>query len=131
VTGALNQFGEVMPVGGINEKIEGYFRVCLAFGLDGKQGVIIPKRNQRHLLLDTAVLQAVKAGKFHIIAIDHVLEGIEFLTGMPAGAQNKALGDVAPMYLENSVMGHVEVTLAGYRKTLESNQAKPKHNIHD
>ena len=131
VTGALNQFGEVMPVGGINEKIEGYFRVCLAFGLDGKQGVIIPKRNQRHLLLDTAVLQAVKAGKFHIIAIDHVLEGIEFLTGVPAGSQNEALGDVAPMYLENSVMGHVEVTLAGYRKTLESNQAKPKHNIHD
>jgi predicted ATP-dependent protease len=131
VTGALNQFGEVMPVGGINEKIEGYFRVCLAFGLDGKQGVIIPKRNQRHLLLDTAVLQAVKAGKFHIIAIDHVLEGIEFLTGVPAGSQNETLGDVAPMYLENSVMGHVEVTLAGYRKTLESNQAKPKHNIHD
>lgn len=131
VTGALNQFGEVMPVGGINEKIEGYFRVCLAFGLDGKQGVIIPKRNQRHLLLDTAVLQAVKAGKFHIIAIDHVLEGIEFLTGVPAGSQNETLGDVAPMYLENSVMGHVEVTLAGYRKTLESNQAKPKNNIHD
>lgn len=131
VTGALNQFGEVMPVGGINEKIEGYFRVCLAFGLDGKQGVIIPKRNQRHLLLDTAVLQAVKAGKFHIIAIDHVLEGIEFLTGVPAGSQNKTLGDVAPMYLDNSVMGHVEVTLAGYRKTLESNQAKTNKGIHD
>jgi predicted ATP-dependent protease len=131
VTGALNQFGEVMPVGGINEKIEGYFRVCLAFGLDGKQGVIIPKRNQRHLLLDTAVLQAVKAGKFHIIAIDHVLEGIEFLTGVPAGPQNKALGEVAPMYFENSVMGHVEVTLAGYRKTLESNQAKTNKGIHD
>jgi hypothetical protein len=60
-----------------------------------------------------------------------VLEGIEFLTGVPAGSQNETLGDVAPMYLENSVMGHVEVTLAGYRKTLESNQAKPKHNIHD
>jgi predicted ATP-dependent protease len=131
VTGALNQFGEVMPVGGINEKIEGYFRVCLALGLNGKQGVIIPKRNQRHLLLDAAVLQAVKAGKFHIIAIDHVLEGIEFLTGVPAGSENKRYGDVAPMYLENSVMGHVEVTLAGYRKTLESNQAKPNQIIHN
>ncbi len=131
VTGALNQFGEVMPVGGINEKIEGYFRVCLAFGLDGNQGVIIPKRNQRHLLLDTAVLQAVKVGKFHIIAIDHVLEGIEFLTGVPAGSQSKTFGDIAPMYLDNSVMGHVEVTLAGYRKTLESNQAKTNKGIHD
>ena len=80
VTGALNQFGEVMPIGGVNEKIEGYFRVCLALGLNGKQGVIIPKRNQRHLLLDSAVVAAVKAGNFHIIAIDHVLEGIAYLT---------------------------------------------------
>lgn len=131
VTGALNQFGEVMPVGGINEKIEGYFRVCLALGLNGRQGVIIPKRNQRHLLLDAEVVQAVKAGKFHIIAIDHVLEGIEFLTGVPAGTQNVARGDVTQLYLSNSVMGHVEVTLAGYRKTLESNQAKTIKNIHD
>lgn len=131
VTGALNQFGEVMPVGGLNEKIEGYFRVCLALGLNGKQGVIIPKRNQRHLLLDSAVVEAVKADKFQIIAIDHVLEGIEYLTGMPAGSQNMALGDAAPLYIANSVMGHVEVTLAGYRKTLESNQAKMHKTSHD
>ncbi len=121
VTGALNQFGEVMPVGGINEKIEGYFRVCLALGLDGKQGVIIPKRNQHHLLLDSAVVQAVQDGKFHIITIDHVLEGIAYLTGKPAGAQNKA-----GSYSEISVMGHAEATLAGYRKTLESNQPQKK-----
>ena len=88
VTGALNQFGEVMPIGGVNEKIEGYFRVCQALGLDGKQGVIIPKRNQRHLLLDAAVVDAVKQGQFHIITIDHVLEGIEYLTGVAAGAQD-------------------------------------------
>jgi predicted ATP-dependent protease len=119
VTGALNQFGEVMPIGGVNEKIEGYFRVCLALGLNGKQGVIIPKRNQRHLLLDKAVVQAVQDGKFHIITIDHVLEGIAYLTNTPAGAQNKA-GSYAP----ESVMGHAEATLAGYRKTLESNQPK-------
>ncbi len=120
VTGALNQFGEVMPIGGVNEKIEGYFRVCLALGLNGKQGVIIPKRNQRHLLLDSAVVQAVKDGKFHIIAIDHVLEGIEYLTGRPAGALVVA-GNYAPA----TVMGHVEATLASYRKTLESNQPQP------
>ncbi len=121
VTGALNQFGEVMPIGGVNEKIEGYFRVCQALGLNGKQGVIIPKRNQRHLLLDNAVVQAVKNGQFHIVAIDHVLEGIEYLTGTPAGAPNKA-GSYASTYSKNSVMGHAEATLAAYRKTLESNQ---------
>ncbi len=108
VTGALNQFGEVMPIGGVNEKIEGYFRVCLALGLNGKQGVIIPKRNQRHLLLDSQVTDAVKQGQFHIIAIDHVLEGIAFLTQHDA----------------NTVMAKAEATLASYRKTLESNQPK-------
>ena len=117
VTGALNQFGEVMPIGGVNEKIEGYFRVCLALGLNGKQGVIIPKRNQRHLLLDAAVVQAVKDGQFHIITIDHVLEGIEFLTGVAAGVQ-----DATGNYAANTVMGHAQSVLAAYRKTLESNQ---------
>ncbi len=117
VTGALNQFGEVMPIGGVNEKIEGYFRVCQALGLNGKQGVIIPKRNQRHLLLDSAVVQAVKDGQFHIITIDHVLEGIEYLTGVAAGAQ-----DLAGVYDATTVMGHAQNVLANYRKTLESNQ---------
>ncbi len=117
VTGALNQFGEVMPIGGVNEKIEGYFRVCLALGLNGQQGVIIPKRNQRHLLLDMQVIQAVKEGKFHIIAIDHVLEGITYLAGVIAGTQN-ALG----VYESNTVMGHAQATLASYRQTLERNQ---------
>jgi len=119
VTGALNQFGEVMPIGGVNEKIEGYFRVCLALGLNGKQGVIIPKRNQRHLLLDSAVIDAVKNGQFHIITIDHVLEGIEYLTGVAAGEQ-----DATGSYAANTVMGHAQSVLASYRKTLESNQPK-------
>ncbi len=119
VTGALNQFGEVMPIGGLNEKIEGYFRVCLALGLTGQQGVIIPKRNQRHLLLDDAVVEAVNAGKFHIITIDHVLEGIEYLTGVTAGAQ-----DAHGAYPANTVMGHAQQALASYRKTLEANQAR-------
>lgn len=117
VTGALNQFGEVMPIGGVNEKIEGYFRVCQALGLDGKQGVIIPKRNQRHLLLDKAVIQAVEAGQFHIITIDHVLEGIHYLTGVEPGVQ-EAIGG----YAETTLMGHAQLTLASYRKTLETNQ---------
>ena len=116
VTGALNQFGEVMPIGGVNEKIEGYFRVCKALGLNGKQGVLIPKRNQRHLLLDSAVVQAVEAGKFHIITIDHVLEGIEYLTGVPAGAPALTQSKV-DSYAADTVMGHAEASLAAYRKT--------------
>lgn len=121
VTGALNQFGEVMPIGGVNEKIEGYFRVCQALGLNGKQGVLIPKRNQRHLLLDSAVISAVEAGQFHIITIDHVLEGIEYLTGIPAGALDFTQAK-AGSYAANTVMGHAAESLAAYRKTLESNQ---------
>jgi predicted ATP-dependent protease len=117
VTGALNQFGEVMPIGGVNEKIEGYFRVCKALGLDGKQGVIIPKRNQRHLLLDKEVIQAVEAGQFHIITIDHVLEGIHYLTGVAPGSQ-----DASGSYPEATLMGCAQTTLASYRKTLETNQ---------
>ncbi len=110
ITGALNQFGEVMPIGGVNEKIEGYFRVCQALGLTGKQGVMIPKRNQRHLLLDKAVVEAVAQGQFHIITIDHVLEGIAYLT------QHSA----------EEVMTKAQATLAEYRKTLESNAPAKK-----
>lgn len=119
VTGALNQFGEVMPIGGVNEKIEGYFRVCKALGLNGKQGVIIPKRNQRHLLLEDEVVQAVKEGQFHIVTIDHVLEGIQHLVNMAAGEQ-----DATGSYPPNTVMGHAQAVLAAYRKTLEINKTK-------
>jgi len=124
ITGALNQFGEVMPIGGVNEKIEGYFRVCKALGLNGRQGVIIPKRNQRHLLLDNAVVQAVKDGQFHIITIDHVLEGIQHLVGVDAGKLD-ASGNYAP----NTVMGHAQAVLAAYRKTLETNQPQHKNIV--
>ncbi len=123
ITGALNQFGEVMPIGGVNEKIEGYFRVCKALGLDGKQGVIIPKRNQRHLLLDDEVVQAVKDGQFQIITIDHVLEGIQHLVSVDAGEK-----DASGSYPPNTVMGHAQAVLAQYRKTLETNQPQTKHN---
>ncbi len=119
VTGALNQFGEVMPIGGVNEKIEGYFRVCQALGLNGEQGVIIPKRNQRHLVLDDSVVQAVAQGMFKIIAIDHVLEGIAHLTGIDAGVQ-AADGT----YAGDSLMARAQAILASYRHTLERNQAR-------
>ena len=81
VTGALNQHGEVLPVGGLNEKIEGYFRVCKDIGLDGKQGVLIPGRNKRHLVLADEVIEAVANGQFHITTMNNVAEGILHLTG--------------------------------------------------
>ena len=119
VTGALNQFGEVMPIGGVNEKIEGYFRVCQDLGLNGEQGVIIPKRNQRHLVLNDEVVQAVKDGQFKIIAIDHVLEGIAYLTGRETGIKNQD-----GFYSAGTVMGESQAVLARYRQTLERNQTR-------
>lgn len=85
VTGSMDQYGEVQPVGGINEKIEGFFGVCKAKGLDGSHGVIIPSRNIKHILLNDEVIEAVNEGLFHIYAIDNVEEGIEILTGMKSG----------------------------------------------
>ncbi|MFQ5692241.1 MAG: AAA family ATPase, partial [Nitrospinota bacterium] len=85
VTGSVNQHGFVQPIGGVNEKIEGFFMVCKERGLTGDQGVIIPKQNVAHLMLSDEVVEAVREGKFHIYAISHVDEGIEILTGVPAG----------------------------------------------
>src|SRR5574340_1177764 len=76
VTGAVNQHGEVLPVGGINEKIEGYFRICERAGLDGSQGVLIPHRNRRHLMLERNVVDAVERGLFHIYTAEHVSAGM-------------------------------------------------------
>ncbi len=88
VTGSVNQFGEIQPIGGANEKIEGFFDVCKHRGLTGDQGVIIPRTNVTSLMLREDILQAVDEGKFHIYAIDTVDDGIEILTGIPAGKPN-------------------------------------------
>lgn len=85
VTGSMNQMGEVQPIGGVNEKIEGFFDVCSAKGLTGNQGVLMPEKNLKHLMLKKDVIDAVKAGKFNIYAVKNVEEGIEVLTGVPAG----------------------------------------------
>lgn len=89
VTGSINQFGEVQPIGGANEKIEGFFDVCNHRGLTGNQGVIIPRTNVKDLMLREDVLTAVDEGKFHIYAVDTVDDGIEILTGIPAGKADK------------------------------------------
>ena len=111
VTGAVNQHGEVLPVGGLNEKIEGYFRVCREAGLDGSQGVIIPARNRRHLMLSREVVEAVEQGRFRIYAVEEVDEALELLTGLPAGVL-----DENGNYPHQSVLGQAQKTLLHYRR---------------
>ncbi|MFQ5971751.1 MAG: Lon protease family protein [Alphaproteobacteria bacterium] len=85
VTGSVNQTGQVQAIGGVNEKIEGFFDVCAGRGLTGEQGVLIPKSNVEHLMLHERVVKAAKAGKFHIYSVETIDEGIEILSGMRAG----------------------------------------------
>lgn len=89
VTGSVNQKGEIQPIGGVNEKIEGYFQVCKSRILDGSHGVMIPIQNIDNLQLSDEVIDAVKNQKFHIYAISSIDEGIEVLTGVPAGKKDK------------------------------------------
>jgi lon-related putative ATP-dependent protease len=95
VTGSVNQLGEVQPIGGVNEKIEGFFESCVRRGLTGKQGVIIPARNTKHLALRRDVVQAVESGKFTVYAVNTMDEAIELLTGVPAGERGLE-GEYAP-----------------------------------
>src|SRR5262249_25103309 len=87
VTGSVNQLGVIQPVGGVNEKIEGFFEVCKARGLSGEQGVVMPAASVKNLMLREEVVDAVRQGRFHIWAVRTVDEGIEILTGAPAGGR--------------------------------------------
>jgi predicted ATP-dependent protease len=107
VTGSVNQQGEVQPIGGVNWKIEGFFEACRARGLTGSQGVIIPRANLPDLILRPDVVRAVKDGKFHIYAVATIDEGIELLTGVPAGAP-----DAKGVYPDGTVSGKVMKRLA-------------------
>lgn len=121
VTGSVNQKGEVQPVGGINEKIEGFYYTCNAKGLTGKQGVIIPHQNLRHLMLKDEVIEAVKNGMFTIWAVKDIEEGIEILTGVPAGRQNGK-----GLYPAGTVNHLVEKKLDELHKAYsKSHKAKP------
>ncbi|MDD4556087.1 MAG: AAA family ATPase [Alphaproteobacteria bacterium] len=109
VTGSINQFGEIQPIGGVNEKIEGFFDVCKHRGLTGEQGVIIPRTNVLNLMLRDDVLEAVETGKFHIYAVDSVDDGIEILTGIKAGKLDKN-----GKYPADSVNGKVQKSIEHY-----------------
>lgn len=107
VTGSVNQNGEIQPVGGVNQKIEGFFRVCKNSGLNGQQGVIIPAQNVRNLMLDKEIVEAVRLKRFNIWAVEHIDQGLEILTGIPAGAP-----DEQGRFQEHSVHGRVNIKLS-------------------
>lgn len=122
VTGSLNQKGDVQPIGGVNEKIEGFFEVCKSRGLTGKQGVIIPIQNVKELMLNEEVIKAVSERKFHIYSIKRVEEGIEILTGIKAGKKIKR------GYEPNSVFNLVEKKIKDmYAKSKA--MGKKKNNV--
>ena len=89
VTGSVNQKGEIQPIGGINEKIEGFYQICKMRGFNGEHGVIMPIQNVRNLHLNDEVIKDVQEGNFHIYAISTIEQGIEILTGVPAGKKGK------------------------------------------
>ena len=107
VTGSVNQHGEVQAIGGVNEKIEGFFDICRSRGLTGEQGVLIPAANAKHLMLRQDVIEACEQGKFHVYPVTTVDEGIELLTGIAAGARD---GD--GRFPEGSINRRVEERLA-------------------
>lgn len=121
VTGSVNQFGQVQAIGGANHKIEGFFDVCKSRGLTGEQGVLIPAANVRHLMLREDVVEAVAQGQFHIYAVSTIEEGIELLTGLPAGSPNEE-GD----YPEDTVYGRVQAKLARYAERMKQ---EPERNV--
>jgi len=106
VTGSMDQNGAVQPIGGVNEKIEGFFDLCRLRGLDGSQGVLIPARNRRNLVLKDEVVQAVRDRTFRILEIDRVEEGVEALMGLPAGEIGKE-GDYPPGSLYRKVTDRI------------------------
>jgi predicted ATP-dependent protease len=106
ITGSVNQLGAVQPIGGVNEKIEGFFDVCVARGLTGEQGVVIPAANRKNLMLRRDVVAAAEAGRFHVYAVESADEAIELLTGREAGQPGED-----GVYPTDSVNGLVEARL--------------------
>lgn len=119
ITGSMDQNGDVQPIGGVNEKIEGFYELCKFRGLDGTHGVIIPRRNIKHLMLKQAVIDSVRDGKFSIYPIDRIEEGIEILADMPAGELHED-----KTYPENSINYFVMKRLNEIADAMEKKQEK-------
>jgi len=121
VTGSVNQRGEIQPIGGVNEKVEGFYSVCKMNGLTKTQGVIIPIQNVKDLMLSEEIITSVKKKEFFLYAISTIDEGIELLTGIKAGTKNK-LGK----YERDTVFGLVQLRLEEmYRKGKNPFKEKP------
>ncbi len=118
VTGSVNQKGQVQPVGGINEKIEGFFEICQLKGLTGKQGVMIPFANKAHLMLKKEVVEAVENGQFHIWAIQNIEEGIEILTGVKAGKQLEKTYNKKIEFEKDTVFDKINQRLKEFSKNI-------------
>ena len=103
MTGSIDQNGRVQAVGGVNEKIEGFFRVCKKRGLTGDQGVLLPEDNVQHLMLDPEVVEAVEAGRFRVYPVATVDQALTLLTGQPAGEP-----DEEGRFPEDSANGRVQ-----------------------
>jgi lon-related putative ATP-dependent protease len=111
VTGSVNQKGKIQAIGDVNQKVEGFFEVCKEKGLSGRQGVMIPAANTKNLMLKKEVIDAVKQNKFHIYRVSSIEEGIEILTGVPAGKPDKK-----GIYPEGTVYGAVQKKLKYYQQ---------------
>jgi predicted ATP-dependent protease len=122
VTGSVNQWGEVQAIGGVNEKIEGFYDVCRVIGLTGAQGVIIPEANVRHLILRRDVIDAVAEGRFHIYPVRTVDAGLEILTGIPTegGPGMESINDAAARRLKEMAVGLKEFAAPGHNGATES-----------
>ena len=124
VTGSVDQSGRVQAIGGVNEKIEGFFDLCRERGLTGEQGVLIPETNVKNLMLRSDVVEAVSAGKFQIYPIAHIDEGIEMLTGLPAGTPDRR--GRYPRGTVNWAVAHRLAQMAKKRHALERKERSPK-----
>ena len=107
ITGSINQHGQLQAIGGVCEKIEGFFDICKARGLTGDQGVIIPTANARDLMLNQELVAAAEAGQFSVYTVDHIEQAMELLTGLPAG-----MPDAQGVYPEGTINHRIQLRLA-------------------
>ena len=122
ITGSINQLGQVQPIGGVNEKIEGFFDICKEQGLNGNQGVIIPASNIKYLMLRWDVVHAAEAGQFHIYAVETVDQALHLLTDIEPGESNEK-GE----YPEDSFNAKVDAQLKSFNKIKQAFITADKH----
>ncbi|MGK0217912.1 MAG: putative ATP-dependent protease [Planctomycetota bacterium] len=121
MTGAIDQFGHIQPIGGATEKVEGFFDACSDMGLTGTQGVILPRANRRNLMLREEVVAACAEGRFHIYCVEHISEALELFTGVPCGTL-----DEDGNYPEGSLLGRAMERAAGYWRRVSGRAIPPE-----